>query len=280
MQSTLDGKVPVVVIDTHEVKVSGNNASKILASLLDKENIEYRVDTLPIGDIVMPRGVIIERKTFSDFINSLKGDMTGVLRLENQIKSMIETYSTPILLIEDALAIRKDPLNKCIYMPIRRYQKGKNIYVTIERKIKFNPKYYDSLLQKFKKMGISIIETFDSWHAAIVLLNILKSLIGKENTEEETISFSNNEPAVPIIRGKPKLMETPDEQEFFLAGLPLINIKRARLILNKFKNPINALNNIDSWEKIPTIGKRIVREVKKVLYTEYKRCDVNHGREE
>ncbi|MGQ4832989.1 MAG: ERCC4 domain-containing protein [Candidatus Asgardarchaeia archaeon] len=274
MQSTLDGKVPLVVIDIHETKGKSANASKILIDMLSRENIEYRIDALPIGDILLPHGIIVERKTFSDFVNSLKGSTTGVLRLENQISSMIEAYKHPILLIEDGLAIRKDPLGQCVYVPIKRYPRGKNTFVTIERKISLNPRHYNGLIRKFENMGVHVIQTFNAKHAAIVLFNMIKGILSKKEKSEdvtELLFSTSTKESIPIIRSRPKLMDIADFQEFFLAGLPMINTKRAQLILRAFKTPIDALKRIDEWEKIPTVGKKIVKEVKKVLFTEYSR---------
>ncbi len=278
MQSTLDGKIPLVVIDIHETKGKSANTSKILMNMLDRENIEYRVDSLPIGDILLPHGIIIERKTFSDFVNSLKGSTTGVLRLENQIHNMLETYKHPILLIEDGLSIRKDPLSQCVYVPLKRYPRGKNTYVTIERRVNLNPRHYDGLLRKFEKMGVHIIQTFNAKHAAIIIFNMIKGILSTDEKSEDVTNLllkTSTKETVPIIRSRPKLMDLADFQEFFLAGLPMINTKRARLILNKFKTPIEALNRVNEWEKIPTVGKKIVKEVTKVLFTEYSRNDNN-----
>ena len=276
MQSTLDGKIPYVVIDIHETKGRKQNAPKLLMKYMDEAGIYYKVQGLPIGDILLPKGIVIERKTFMDLINTLKGSGTGVLRLEEQLENMISEYTNPILLIEDALSVRKSPLEKCVYVIMKKIPRGKNVYMTIERKIMFNPNSYEGLLERIKNMGVRVIETYDARHAGLLLFNLVKSLI-KDLDSFELGKFFLKEvkEAVPRIRGRPKIHTIADKQEFFMAGLPLVNKKRAELILQNFGSPYNAITNVDTWENIPTIGKKITKEVKKILFSEYKKEELS-----
>ncbi len=272
MQSTLDGKIPYAVIDIHETKGRKQNAPKLLMKYLDEAGIHYTIQSLPIGDILFPKGIVIERKTFMDLINTLKGSDTGVLRLEEQLENMIREYPNPILLIEDALSVRKSPLEKCVYVIVKKIPRGKNVYMTIERKIMFNPNSYEGLLERIREMGVRVIETYDARHAGLLLFNLVKSLVTDlDDFELNKFFFKEAKESVPRIRGRPKIHTIADKQEFFMAGLPLVNKKRAELILQKFGNPYNAITNIDSWETIPTIGKKITKEVKKILFSEYKK---------
>ena len=50
MQSDLFGNVPEIVIDIHETGGKRMNAVKHLMSMLDKEQITYTVEKIPIGD--------------------------------------------------------------------------------------------------------------------------------------------------------------------------------------------------------------------------------------
>lgn len=274
MQSTLDGRIPIIVIDTHEIQNKKHNTCTVLVGLLKKNNIDYVIKTLPVGDILLPFGIVIERKTFSDFVSSLKGTSSGVLRLETQIQNMIETYTHPILLIENGLSLIKSPIEKCIYVPIKKITK-KSQTVFITRKINMSPIAYDNLLLRFKDMGITVVEAYDAVHAAYIVFSLLKSILKAKNENLSEVKIKDiifpirKDTGVPIIRGRPKLMEIKDLQEFFLAGLPLINKHRAKAILSKFNNPINAINNIDQWQEIHGIGKKIIKEIKKILFTEY-----------
>ncbi|MHA1903068.1 MAG: ERCC4 domain-containing protein [Candidatus Thorarchaeota archaeon] len=79
------------------------NSVKHLMSMLDKNNITYTVEKIPIGDVLGLNGIAIERKTVSDLVNTLKGSASGVPRLSKQMDALME-YEKPYLLIENILA--------------------------------------------------------------------------------------------------------------------------------------------------------------------------------
>ncbi len=258
MQSDLNGNVPRVIIDVHELKGKRINAVKILMTLLDNENIPYVVQALPVGDILASGGIVVERKTVSDLVNTLKGSSNGVLRFQQQMRQISENYDHPYLLLENILAIREDPRNRCIYVPFKSTMKsGGRIYFTVEQRINIHPSSLRGLLEKAREMGITILEGFDAVHSAGLLFNIIKNEDKKQSQ------------SLPSIRSRKKINTMADEQEFFLAGLPKINTSRARQILQKYGTPLNALNHVDEWREITGIGPKIVEAVMKVLNTEY-----------
>lgn len=261
MQATLFGEIPSIVIDIHEAR-SESGAANILIKILEKENIKYRIDHLPIGDYLLPNETVIERKTVMDLIHTLKGSQKGLPRLEKQIESMSERYDNPILLIEGGLAIRKDPINKCIYVPIKRTTKNHLHYIVVEKKVKFSPKAYEALKQGAEKQGVTVVETFDALHAALFIYHKLKDILGKGGERKHGKQ-------VPIIRLKPKLSSISQQQIFFLAGLPGISTVRAQKILEVFKTPVKAIQNVDKWKQLRGIGSKTLKEIKKILYTEY-----------
>lgn len=261
LQATLFGEVPSIVIDVHETR-SESGAANILIKVLEKNNITYRVDHLPIGDYLLPNETVIERKTVMDLIHTLKGSQKGLPRLEKQIESMSEKYSNPILVIEGGLAIRKDPINKCIYVPIKRTTKNHLHYIVVEKKIRFSPKAYEALKQETEKQGVTVVETFDALHTALFIYQKLKDILGKEKERKRRKQ-------VPIIRLKPKLSSVSQQQIFFLAGLPGISTVRAQKILEVFKTPMKAIQNVDKWKQLRGIGPQTIKEIKKILYTEY-----------
>jgi Fanconi anemia group M protein len=71
-------------VDVHEDK---------LQRMLTKENIEYQVEALPVGDFVKSN-VVIERKTIEDFIGSVRSG-----RLWTQLLQMQENYEKCYLII-------------------------------------------------------------------------------------------------------------------------------------------------------------------------------------
>jgi len=261
LQATLFGKVPFIVIDVHETRGECGTAN-ILIKILEKEEITYRIEHLPIGDYLLPNETVIERKTVIDLIHTLKGSQKGIPRLEKQLEAMAEKYSNPILVIEGGLAIRKDPINKCIYVPLKRTTKDHLHYIVVEKKVKFSPKAYEALKHEMEQKGIVVIETFDALHTALFICQKLKEILGEK--EEK-----GPKKQIPIIRLKPKLSDISQQQIFFLAGLPGISTVRAQKILEVFKTPIKAIQNIDKWRQLKGIGPQTIKGIKKILYTEY-----------
>ena len=74
---------------------------------------------------------------------------------------------------------------------------------------------------------------------------------------------------LPVIRTRKGLDSMNDEQEFFIAGFPGINVVRAKSILERFGSPQEAILQIDDWGKIPGIGPKTIASAKKLLYSNY-----------
>jgi len=265
VQSDLFGRVPVIVIDVHETRHKG--AASILIRMLEKRNYQYDVKPLPIGDYLLPKGVVIERKTVTDLINTLRGSEKGVPRLHAQLDSMLERYEYPIFVVEGGLRIRKDPIRKCIFLPLKRKSKDGVHYIVIEKKINISPRAYDALLESIRNRGVEVVETYNHAHTAVFILKKLEELLGKK--KELTIWDEDVKRRAPVIRTKPKTMDLDEMQVFFLAGLPGINTARAKALLRVFRTPMNALNNVEKWKALRGFGDKLVRDVKKVLYTEW-----------
>ena len=60
-----------------------------------------------------------------------------------------------------------------------------------------------------------------------------------------------------------------DEQEFFIAGFPGVNVIRAKDLLERFKTPFEVINSTDEWGKIAGIGPKTIAAARKLLYTNY-----------
>jgi ERCC4-type nuclease len=260
MQSDLFGNVPEIVIDIHETGGKGKNAVKHLMSMLDKEQITYSVQKIPIGDVLGIDGIAIERKTVNDLVNTLKGSAAGVPRLTKQLDALLE-YDKPYVLIENILAIRRDPLKKCIYIPFSTKQtKGKPYFVTMERASYIHPSSLDALIESISERGIQVIKGFNALHSAGLLYGILIGDGEKRKQKGQRL---------PVIRTRKGLDSMNDEQEFFIAGFPGINVVRARSLLERFGSPQEAILQIDDWGKIPGIGPKTIASAKKLLFSDY-----------
>ena len=60
-----------------------------------------------------------------------------------------------------------------------------------------------------------------------------------------------------------------DEQEFFIAGFPGVNVVRARSLLEKFGSPFDVITSTDEWGEISGIGKKTISTAKQMLHTKY-----------
>jgi ERCC4-type nuclease len=264
MQSDLFGNVPEIVIDIHETGGKGKNAVKHLMSMLDKEEITYSVQKIPIGDILGVDGVAIERKTVNDFVNTLKGSAAGVPRLTKQLEALLE-YDKPYVLIENILAIRRDPMKGCIYIPFSTKQtKGRPYFVTMERASYIHPSALDALIESISERGIQVIKGYNALHSAGLLYGVL---VGDDEKRKQKGQ------KLPVIRTRKGLDTMNDEQEFFIAGFPGINVVRARSILERFGSPQEAILQIDDWGKIPGIGPKTIASAKKLLFSDYERIE-------
>ena len=80
-----------VVVDQRELD------STIARDLSKREGIETRLETLEVGDYVCSDRVVVERKTVSDFLDTLTG---GDRSLFEQVKDAARYYDRPVVLIE------------------------------------------------------------------------------------------------------------------------------------------------------------------------------------
>jgi ERCC4-type nuclease len=60
-----------------------------------------------------------------------------------------------------------------------------------------------------------------------------------------------------------------DEQEFFIAGFPGVNVVRAKSLLKKFGSPYEAITRTDEWIQVEGIGPKTAANAKKLLYSDY-----------
>lgn len=260
MQSDLFGNVPEIVIDIHETGGKGKNAVKHLMSMLDKEQIKYTVQKIPIGDVLGIDGIAIERKTVNDLVNTLKGSAAGVPRLTKQLDALLK-YDRPYVLIENILAIRRDPLKGCIYIPFSTKQtKGRSYLVTMERVSYIHPSSLDALIESISERGIQVLKGFNALHSAGLLYGIL---VGDDEKRKESGQ------RLPVIRTRKGLDSMSDEQEFFIAGFPGVNVVRARSLLERFGSPNEVILQNDDWGKISGIGPKTIASAKKILFSKY-----------
>jgi ERCC4-type nuclease len=79
-----------------------------------------------------------------------------------------------------------------------------------------------------------------------------------------------------VVHAFKKCDTLSDAQVFFIASLPSIGREKATAILDSYQTPLNALINVDDWEKaVHGLGPVITNRVKDVLSSPYndKKCE-------
>ncbi len=153
-------------------------------------------------------------------------------RLFEQAKRMKEYYEKPVILIEG------NPLST-------------------ERNL--NPKAVmgaiSSLIADF---DLSLVSTKDAFESALFLFSLAK--------REQIIE--RREPRVRSEKKPPSLTKL---QEYLVSGLPNVNVKIARRLLEKFKTVEKVFTaSEEELKRVEGIGEKISKKIRKVLTAEYK----------
>ncbi len=185
-----------IIVDYREPSVIKKRLSKLGMNIEEQQ--------LDVADYVISNNVACERKTGADLIASLMDN-----RLFEQIDRMIETYETPILILE----------------------KLSSAFERVEWK-KRKKHVYGALTYIFLRRSVPVIPTSKMSETAIAL-NRIASWVQEEKVD-------------PIIaRKSPKKKTVYDNQLFFLQGLHNTGLKKAEILLNKFnKKPIEVIKAI------------------------------------
>ncbi len=86
-----EADVVEVVVDQRELD------STIARDLSTRDGVDTRLETLAVGDYVVSDRVVVERKTVSDFLDTLLGEERSLFE---QARAMSRHYARPVLLVE------------------------------------------------------------------------------------------------------------------------------------------------------------------------------------
>ena len=86
-----DAETVEVVVDQRELE------SSIARDLSLREGVETRLETLAVGDYVLSDRVVVERKSVSDFLDTLVG---GDRSMFEQVGDMVRHYARPVVVLE------------------------------------------------------------------------------------------------------------------------------------------------------------------------------------
>ncbi len=177
-------------------------------------------------------------------------------------------------ILSDQCAVERKTVNDFVYTLTRRY--------LFEQLFRLRDVYPKSLIVLEGYLPIiykySNIQPQAIWGA---MFNLAKNGIAIVNTasQKETIDFlytaARQEQIVEkrsaVVHAFKKCDTLSDSQVYFVASLPSIGREKATAILKSYQTPMNALINIDDWEKaVHGLGPVITNRVKDVLGTPYK----------
>jgi ERCC4-type nuclease len=181
-------------------------------------------------------------------------------------------------ILSDQCAVERKTVNDFVYTLTRRY--------LFEQLFRLKDVYPKSLI--VLEGYLPIIYKFSSINPASVwgaMFNLAKNGIAIVNTasQKETIDFLYTavrqeqivEKRSAVVHAFKKCDTLSDAQVYFVASLPSIGREKATSILDSYQTPMNALINVDDWEKaVHGLGPVITGRVKDVLTTPYKeKCE-------
>lgn len=207
--------------------------------------------------------------------SSAKKITTGLIEKGVNIKTVMLEKGDYIL--SDQCAVERKTVNDFVYTLTRRY-----LFEQLFRLKDVYPKSlivlegYLPIIYKYRNIQPQAI-----WGA---MFNLAKNGIAIVNTasQKETIDFlytaARQEQIVEkrsaIVHAFKKCDTLSDAQVYFIASLPSIGREKATAILDSYQTPLNALINVDDWEKtVHGLGPVITNRVKDVLSIPYKDKD-------
>lgn len=214
---------PVIVIDTRE-------STSRIPKLLKQNGARLHPQKLEVGDYVVSSRVIVERKTYSDFVNSIidgrlfqpisPGQHSQLARLAQQ--------DFPLLIIQ----FEPEAISRQIHV--------NSVMGAIS-----------SIILDFK---IPVIFTRNDSETAALLVQL-----AKREQDESSVEIS-----LPSVSKKEQNIE--EIQLFMLSAIPGINIAKAKSLLARFKT-IQAIVYADLEEliSVPHIGKKLASRIQAVL---------------
>tara|TARA_B100001971_G_C18252172_1_gene579155 strand:- start:1842 stop:3212 length:1371 start_codon:yes stop_codon:yes gene_type:complete len=199
--------------------------SAVIKQLIDK-GVHVQLEQLSHADYLLSKNVGVEYKTAEDFVNSI---IDG--RLLDQLKSLKEQYSRPLVLIEgeDLYSIRNIHPNAI-----------RGMIATI-----------------VVNYGIPILFSKYAEESASLLYLIAK--------REQSTDSSDFTPHATKRTGTLK-----DMQEYLVAALPGVGITLAKPLLTAFKSIKNLVNaSKEELQTVEKIGNVKAKKIKEVLEKEY-----------
>jgi Fanconi anemia group M protein len=194
--------------------------------------------------------------------------------IEKGVNVRTELLEKGDYILSDQCAVERKTVQDFVYTLTRRY--------LFEQLFRLKDVYPRSLIVLEGYMPIiykySNIQPASIWGA---MFNLAKNGIAIVSTSsyKETVDFlytaARQEQIVEkrsaVVHAFKKCDTLSDAQIYFIASLPSIGREKATAILDSYQTPLNALINVDDWEKtVHGLGPVITNRVKDVLSTPHK----------
>ncbi|MFX0173617.1 MAG: DEAD/DEAH box helicase family protein [Candidatus Hodarchaeota archaeon] len=213
-----------------QIIVDAREASGGIPKILKRQGIRLTSQKLDVGDYILSNRLVVELKTYSDFINSIidgrlfrstsPGSTSQLLRLSKQ--------KLPLIIIQR----ESEPISQQIHI--------NSIMGAIS-----------SIILDFK---IPIVFTHNDLETAALLSQLAK----REQTESP-----GQVQLPPVSKIEHSIKEI---QLFMLSTIPGINIEKAKALLGRFKTIQEiGLADLDEIIEVPQIGKKLAIRIKTVL---------------
>jgi ERCC4-type nuclease len=203
--------------------------------------------------------------------SSAKKIVAGLV--EKGVKVKTEMLEKGDYILSDQCAVERKTVNDFVYTLTRRF--------LFEQLFRLKDVYPKSLI--VLEGYLPIIYKYSSINPASVwgaMFNLAKNGIAIVNTasQKETVDFlytaARQEQIVEkrsaIVHAFKKCDTLSDAQVYFVASLPSIGREKATALLESYQTPMNALINVDDWEKtVHGLGTVITNRVKDVISTPY-----------
>ncbi|HLC92402.1 MAG TPA: DEAD/DEAH box helicase [archaeon] len=212
----------IIYVDTRE------QASGVITKLKNYDAV-IQVKQLEVGDYILSDDVVVERKTVDDFLSSV---FDG--RLFNQLSSMAQNYSAPLIILEG------DP---------RELYTTRNIHENAIRGV------LASIALNYR---VPILYSADDDETAKLVYQIAK----REQTGKD------NEIRLRVGR---KGLTTEQQQQYVLEGFPLVGPQLAHALLRKFGSIRTIVNaSIKELQEVEKMGPIKAAKIHEVLNEYYK----------
>jgi len=179
-------------------------------------------------------------------------------------------------ILSDQCAVERKTVQDFVFTLTRRY--------LFEQLFRLKDAYPKALI--LLEGYLPIIYKFSHIQPAAIwgaMFNLAKNGIAIVNTasHKETVDFlyvaarqeQIAEKRTPVVHAFKKCDTLADSQLYFVASLPNVGREKAEAILKSYQTPLNAMINVDDWQKtVHGLGPVITNKVKEVLTSPFKEC--------